>query len=250
MSTLVGSAVFLILAEHAFTLETKEVPLDTPKEIVHVLGACAYLDAAAAILHYNAFGLGRLMYLSSMLACTGYLLINPRKGSFEVPIEQLVEIGEETFFYDLARPLNALGRRGWFQLLFVSSRMLVGLMPYLSNKLLVRDLFVLGQCASAWFLLTSPLMVGGLVHSMKQTVRAVVERRMKERIDEVEQEEKQKGGRRSKEQIEAEVVREYAETRAPNSFETSGSRRYSAASALISSKLRAVRFSSSTSRAL
>lgn len=84
-------------------------------------------------------------------------------------------------------------------------------MPYLSNKLVVRNLFVLGQCVSSWFLLTSPLLVGGLVHSMKQTVRAIAERRMKERIDEVEQQEKQTGGRRSKEQIEAEVVHEYAE---------------------------------------
>ncbi|KAI6214078.1 hypothetical protein M3Y94_00226200 [Aphelenchoides besseyi] len=211
-TAVLGSSVLIILMEHALTLNIKEPAIERTEELMAVFGAVISIDALAVLLHFNAFGLSRLLCISGIVVSTTVLFTNPRKSSFEMSLEQLVEIGEETFFYDLARPVNCLGRRGWFHWSITMLKLSIGMISFISTKPSVVDLFSIAQCASAWMLITSPPFIAGLIQSMKLCVRSILEIEIQQRVEEAEQQDKEEGGnRRSKEEIRATIEGEYGE---------------------------------------
>jgi hypothetical protein len=75
------------------------------------------------------------------------------------------------------------------------------MVPYTSCKE-VRSLFTVAECLCTWLILTSPVMVGGFVQTVKLIGRTIVEHKYKKQMLETERKDREDGNKiRNREEI-------------------------------------------------
>lgn len=78
------------------------------------------------------------------------------------------------------------------------------MVPYFSSKE-IRSLFIVAECICTWMILTLPVIVGGLVQTVKLVGRHIVEVQLHRHVVEAEKKDREGGQKRRREELLASV---------------------------------------------
>ncbi|KAI6175891.1 hypothetical protein M3Y97_00739400 [Aphelenchoides bicaudatus] len=205
LSTLHAFALFSLLLEHALMLNKKDNDFHSILDALPLFFMITGVNSLAIFLHRNVYAVTNLMLCIGICTASAYLSLFPRKKTSEIPINELNKIADGTFFYDLNEPLNCVGRWGRFHILLTISRLVVGMVPYIAIKKEVRTAFVVCECLTIWLILTLPVIIGGLVQTVKMIGRQIIEIQLHRRMVEAEHKDRKQNKKRRHEEMLASV---------------------------------------------